>query len=37
MLAQHTLDQVKERLRAIGIAASIAISDEAPWLTIVRT
>ena len=35
--AQHTLDQVAERFRAIGVTASIAISDETPWLAIVRS
>jgi len=34
--AQHTLDQVADRFRAIGVAASVAISDETPWLAIVR-
>jgi universal stress protein E len=34
--AQHTLDQVADRFRAIGATASVAISDESPWLAIVR-
>jgi universal stress protein E len=33
---QHTLDQVADRFRAIGVATTVAISDETPWRAIVR-
>jgi universal stress protein E len=34
--ARHTLEQVADRFRAIGVATASASRDETPWLAIVR-